>query len=81
MAWWYASRREAEEERAAPATDPLGTWAATPSQRATVKYFWVVSALILLQMLLGVIVAHYGVEGNRGSFDTLNDFVRCGCRL
>lgn len=64
MAWWYASRREAEEERAPPATDPLGTWAATPSQRATVKYFWVVSALILLQMLLGVIVAHYGVEGD-----------------
>jgi nitric oxide reductase subunit B len=64
MAWWYASRREAEEARAAPETDPLGAWAATPSQRATVKYFWVVSALILVQMLLGVIVAHYGVEGD-----------------
>lgn len=25
MAWLYASRREAEGERAAPATDPLGT--------------------------------------------------------
>ena len=23
MAWWYASRRDAEEERAAPAEDPL----------------------------------------------------------
>jgi len=64
MAWWYASRREAEEERVAPETDPLGTWTATPSQQATVKYFWVVSALILVQMLLGVIVAHYGVEGD-----------------
>jgi nitric oxide reductase subunit B len=64
MAWWYASRREAEEARAAPETDPLGAWAATPSQRATVKYFWVVSALILVQMLLGVVVAHYGVEGD-----------------
>lgn len=64
MAWWYASRREEEEERPAPAADPLGTWAATPSQRATVKYFWTVSALILAQMLLGVIVAHYGVEGD-----------------
>lgn len=64
MGWWYASRREAEEERAAPETDPLGAWTATPSQRATVKYFWVVSALILVQMLLGVIVAHYGVEGD-----------------
>lgn len=64
MAWWYASRREAEEERVVPETDPLGTWAATPSQKATVKYFWVVSALILVQMLLGVITAHYGVEGD-----------------
>ena len=64
MAWWYAVRRGEEEEPIAPETDPLGSWAATPSQKATVKYFWVVSALILLQMLLGVIVAHYGVEGD-----------------
>src|SRR6185503_15842220 len=64
MAWWYASRRDAEEERAAPESDPLGSWQATPSQRATIKYFWVVSALILLQMLLGVVTAHYGVEGD-----------------
>lgn len=64
MAWWYASRREAEPEPTIPAVDPLGAWQATPSQRATIKYFWVVSALILLQMLLGVITAHYGVEGD-----------------
>ena len=64
MAWWYASRRAEEGESIAPETDPLGSWAATPSQRATVKYFWVVSALILLQMLLGVVTAHYGVEGD-----------------
>ena len=64
MGWWYASRRQGEEERDAPETDPLDSWQATPSQKATVKYFWVVSALILLQMLLGVIVAHYGVEGD-----------------
>lgn len=64
MGWWYASRRQEEEEREAPETDPLGEWQATPSQKATIKYFWVVSALLLLQMLLGVIVAHYGVEGD-----------------
>jgi nitric oxide reductase subunit B len=64
MAWWYASRREAEEEPVPPIADPLGAWQATPSQRATIKYFWVVSALILLQMALGVITAHYGVEGD-----------------
>ncbi|GJM25620.1 MAG: nitric-oxide reductase large subunit [Phycisphaerae bacterium] len=64
MAWWYASRRSDEEEPVAPEIDPLGQWEATPSQRATVKYFWIVSALILVQMLLGVITAHYGVEGD-----------------
>ena len=64
MAWWYAARRNEEEEPVAPADDPLGRWEATPSQRATIKYFWVVSALILVQMLLGVITAHYGVEGD-----------------
>jgi nitric oxide reductase subunit B len=64
MAWWYAARRSDEEEQPAPESDPLGRWEATASQRATVKYFWVVAALILVQMLLGVVVAHYGVEGD-----------------
>ena len=63
MAWWYASKRGGEEEAEPPASDPLALWEATPSQKATIKYFWVVSALILVQMLLGVITAHYGVEG------------------
>lgn len=64
MAWWYASRRSDEEVLSIPTVDPLQSWAATPSQKATIKYFWVVAALILLQMLLGVVTAHYGVEGN-----------------
>jgi nitric oxide reductase subunit B len=64
MAWWYASRRSEEEAPLTPDTDPLQRWAATPSQQATIKYFWVVSALILVQMLLGVVTAHYGVEGD-----------------
>jgi nitric oxide reductase subunit B len=64
MAWWYASTRSEEKEAPSPETDPLQTWAATPSQKATIKYFWVVAALILVQMLLGVVTAHYGVEGD-----------------
>jgi nitric oxide reductase subunit B len=64
MVWWYAARRSEEPELIAPAADPLGSWAATPSQQATIKYFWVVSALLLVQMLLGVVTAHYGVEGD-----------------
>ncbi|MEQ8789942.1 MAG: nitric-oxide reductase large subunit [Pirellulaceae bacterium] len=64
MVWWYAARNAQEEESPAPETDPLGSWTATPSQKATIKYFWVVAALILVQMLLGVVTAHYGVEGD-----------------
>jgi nitric oxide reductase subunit B len=64
MAWWYASKRNDEAETPPPESDPLALWEATPSQRATIKYFWVVSALILVQMLLGVVTAHYGVEGD-----------------
>ncbi len=64
MVWWYASQREDEESSLPAEVDPLGSWQATPSQKATLKYFWVVAALILVQMLLGVVTAHYGVEGD-----------------
>ena len=64
MAWWYASKREEEEKGGAPDSDPLALWESTPSQRATIKYFWVVTALILAQMTLGIVTAHYGVEGD-----------------
>ncbi|MGE3406409.1 MAG: nitric-oxide reductase large subunit [Pirellulales bacterium] len=64
MVWWYAARKSEEEHTPLPEADPLGSWVATPSQKATIKYFWVVSALILVQMLLGVVTAHYGVEGD-----------------
>ena len=32
--------------------------------RATLKYFWIVNLLILLQVALGIVTAHYGVEGD-----------------
>jgi nitric oxide reductase subunit B len=63
MVWWYASRKAHAEPEALPSADPLAGWKATPSQAATLKYFWVVAALILVQILMGVITAHYGVEG------------------
>ena len=31
--------------------------------RATAKYFWVVCALFLAQVLLGIVTAHYAIEG------------------
>lgn len=64
MVWWHAASKSAEETATIPDEDPLSSWVATPSQKATVKYFWVVAALILAQMLLGVVTAHYGVEGD-----------------
>jgi nitric oxide reductase subunit B len=46
-----------------PASDPMSLVRVTPSMRATAKYFWVVLALFLVQILLGAITAHYSVEG------------------
>ena len=63
MVWWYAAETK-HPEGPPPDADPLGAWQATPSQRATLKYFWVVAALILVQITLGVVTAHYGVEGD-----------------
>ena len=66
-AWSAGTPSQARGGRRRPASARRRSAAglgATPSQRATVKYFWVVSALILVQILLGVITAHYGVEGN-----------------
>jgi len=64
MAWYYASHKEeglAQNE--IPSKNPLLGGIFTPSMKATLKYFWVVTALILVQILMGIITAHYGVEG------------------
>jgi nitric oxide reductase subunit B len=62
MVWYYA-RRRGEGSDKIPAIFPLLNEKQTPSQKATVKYFWIVSALLLVQVIMGVITAHYGVEG------------------
>lgn len=62
MAWYYATRKN-EEPGSFPSIMPLKNEKQTPSQKATVKYFWIVSALLLVQVGMGVITAHYGVEG------------------
>ena len=62
MVWYYARRRDEEPDKI-PTEFPLLNEIQTPSQRATVKYFWIVSALLLVQVIMGVITAHYGVEG------------------
>ena len=44
-------------------SDPLFDLKPTPSMKATRKYFYVVIGLILAQVGMGVITAHYSVEG------------------
>jgi nitric oxide reductase subunit B len=65
LAFHYARNTEEELPHAdyLPKSDPLLGEVATPSMRATLKYFWVVCALLVLQVILGVVTAHYGVEG------------------
>jgi len=65
LAWYHAVQKSKEEVPAeVPDSDPLLGLTLTPSMRATLKYFWVVAALIVAQVGLGGIAAHYGVEGH-----------------
>ena len=63
MVWFYAGWHREPEDRDTPDTDPLIGETLTPSQKGTVKYFLVVSLLFLLQIVMGMVTAHYGVEG------------------
>jgi len=60
---WHHARHKEEALPVLPASDPLALIRVTPSMRATAKYFWLVIALFLTQILLGAITAHYQVEG------------------
>ncbi len=60
---WYHARHKDEAPLELPATDPLAMIRVTPSMKASAKYFWLVIALFLTQILLGAITAHYQVEG------------------
>lgn len=64
MVWYFASQERAVSEEYLPEKDPLLGLNPTPSQRATVKFFFVVAALWVVQVGLGAITAHYGVEGS-----------------
>jgi nitric oxide reductase subunit B len=64
MVWYFASQPRTVEHELLPVSDPLLGLKPTPSQRATVKFFFVVAALWVVQVGLGAITAHYGVEGS-----------------
>lgn len=56
-------RQEIIPEDGIAQSDILDSTVITPSMRATSKYFWVVCAMFLCQIMLGIITAHYAVEG------------------
>jgi nitric oxide reductase subunit B len=60
---WLQGGKAHEEEAKVPAADPLLGAKATPSMLATRKYFFTVIGLMLLQIGMGAITAHYAVEG------------------
>ena len=74
LVYYYAQSKE-DEAGPMPAEDPLRGMKPTASMRATLKYFWIVSALMLVQMVLGAITAHYGVEGDALFSLPIQDFL------
>ncbi len=63
LVWYHAARGNHSDDPTPPKTDPLAGLKLTPSMKATAKYFWIVCALFLVQILLGAFTAHYQVEG------------------
>lgn len=62
MLWLHGAGKH-EDEAVPPKADPLSGANATPSMKATRKYFFVVVGLMLLQIAMGIVTAHYAVEG------------------
>ena len=60
---FFHGRHAEEGDPTPPKADPLFSLKPTPSMLATRKYFFVVIALILAQVGMGVLTAHYAVEG------------------
>ncbi len=64
MAFWHAAQPADPPAGDIPGNDPLLGSRAFPSQLAIRKYFWTVAGLLLLQIGMGIVTAHYGVEGD-----------------
>jgi nitric oxide reductase subunit B len=62
MIWYHSAHAEAADPDV-PKSDPLVNAVATASMKATRKYFFTVIGLILVQVAMGAITAHYAVEG------------------
>ena len=66
IVWWRAFRNTEEDQTLTPpARDPFSALQLTPSMRAVAKYVATVVALFVVQVGLGIITAHYTVEGQK----------------
>jgi nitric oxide reductase subunit B len=74
MVFYYHSHAE-EPDPTVPQRDPLVNAVVTPSMKATRKYFFIVIALMLLQIGMGIVTAHYAVEGQAFFGFPLADFL------
>lgn len=63
LTFYYLRNHEKGELLTKPNSDPLENLKFTRSQRAVLKYFIVISLLIVLQVVLGILTVHYTVEG------------------
>ena len=65
LTWHYAGWQRHEEPAKLPERDPLAGLVPTASMKASAKYFWIVLALMLVQIALGATTAHFQVEGQQ----------------
>lgn len=68
LVWFYVQqydvwRDDMEPEEGVATENLLSQAIVTPSMHATKKYFWTAIAMFAAQVLLGMITAHYAVEG------------------
>ena len=79
LCWFFLREREEwqrdiEPLDGYPDNNPIEAVRPTASMRATVKYIWIVSILLALQILLGAVTAHYAVEGHEFYGIPLSEF-------
>ncbi len=75
LAYYYIRNHEKGEAVTNPEVDPLKKLVLFRSQKAVLKYFLIISLLIVLQIVLGIITVHYTVEGQAFFGFNLSEFL------
>lgn len=66
LVWYYTVLRGKDkyaDKKPPPREDPLLNLQPTPSMKAVYKFVWVVVIMMVVQVGLGIVTAHYAVEG------------------